>query len=66
MRINTSDKYQWSVLYALYKYLKPEKMILDKSDLDTDSDAEDSDTEEAEEVAVDAEIAVKSPEERVV
>lgn len=58
-----------NILYALYKYLKPEKMILDRNDLGKDSgvedsDTEDSDTEEAEGVAVDAEIAVKSPEER--
>lgn len=58
-----------NILYALYKYLKPEEMVLDKTELGTDSNAEDSnaedsDTEEAEGAVVDAEIAVKSPEER--
>lgn len=37
---------------------------IDKTDLGTDSSAEDSNTEEAEGVAVDADIAVKGPEER--
>lgn len=50
-----------NILYALYKHLKPEKMVLDMNDLGEDSDTGGSDIEEAD---VEAEIAVKSPEER--
>lgn len=53
-----------NILYALYKYLKAERMVLSMNDFGEDSDIGDSGTEKSEDVDIESGIAMKSPEER--